>query len=204
MIAMITLGALGLLILVGLGRNMLKDFHINAIFFVLILAAVIGLNFIPDLYIGAFSFRIGSLLMYLFAFIMFWVFGRFSSQLTAFAIALILGGLAYAATRLAALTGNSFFATSNWVYALIIGTLTFLLTQNGKYSFVVATIAMMLFNGLVQIGTGAYNLTYGFDWTVIAVAVSVIMFEVFSRVMHRPSRLAYYFETSRLEEHDRM
>jgi hypothetical protein len=201
---MITLGALGLLILVGLGRNMLKDFHINAVFFVLILAAVIGLNFIPDLYIGAFSFRIGSLLMYLFAFIMFWVFGRFSSQLTAFAIALILGGLAYAATRLAMLTGNTFFATSNWVYALIIGTLTFLLTQNGKYSFVVATEAMMLFNGLIQIGTGAYNMNFGFDWTVIAVATSVVMFEVFSRVMHRPSRLAYYFETSRLEEHDRI
>jgi len=204
MIAMITLGALGLLVLVGLGRNMLKDFHINAIFFVLILAAVIGLNFIPTLYIGAFSFRIGSMLMYLFAFIMFWVFGRFSSQLTAFAIALILGGLAYAATRLAALTGNTFFATSNWVYALIVGTMTFLLTQNGKYSFVVATEAMMLFNGLLQIGTGAYNMNFGFDWTVIAVATSVVMFEVFSRVMQRPSKLAYYFETSRLEEHDRM
>lgn len=202
MIAMITLGAMGILLLVGLGRNTLRDFHINPIFFVLILAAVIGLNFIPTLSIGAFSFRIGSLLMYVFAFVMFWFFGRFTSQLTAFALALILGGLAFAATRLALLAGNNFFATSNWLYALLIGTMAFLFTQNGKFSFVVATIAMMLFNGLVQIGTGAYNLHFGFDWTVLAVAISVVMFEVFSRVMRKPSRLAYYFETARMEERD--
>ena len=72
MIAPITLGVIGILLLVGLGRNTLKDFHMNAIFFVLMLAAVIGLNFIPTLYIGAFSFRIGSLILYLFAFAMFW------------------------------------------------------------------------------------------------------------------------------------
>ncbi|MDD3946824.1 MAG: hypothetical protein PHI19_03190 [Clostridia bacterium] len=202
MIAMITLGVIGILVLVGLGRNTLKDFHINAIFFVLMIAAVIGLNFIPTLSIGAFSFRIGSLLLYLFAFVMFWFFGRFTSQITAFGIALILGGLAFAATRLALLGGGGFFATTNWVYALIIGTLSFLLTQNGKFSFVVSVIAMMLFNGLVQIGTGAYNLHFGFDWTVIALLTSVAMFEVFSRVMRKPSKLAYYFETSRMEEHD--
>lgn len=202
MIAPITLGVIGILLLVGLGRNTLKDFHMNAIFFVLMLAAVIGLNFIPTLYIGAFSFRIGSLILYLFAFAMFWFFGRFTSQITAFGIALILGGLAFAATRLAMLAGNDFFATSNWVYAIIIGTLAFILTQNGKFSFVVSAIAMILFNGLVQIGSGAYNLHFGFDWTVIAILTAVVMFEVLSRVVRRPSRLAYYFETSRLEERD--
>ena len=84
------------------------------------------------------------------------------------------------------LAGNDFFATSNWVYAIIIGTLAFILTQNGKFSFVVSAIAMMLFNGLVQIGSGAYNLHFGFDWTVIAILTAVVMFEVLSRVVRGP------------------
>lgn len=202
MIAMITLGVIGLLVLVGLGRNTLKDFHINAIFFLLMLAIIIGMNFIPLLSIGAFSFRVGSVILYLFSFVMLWTFGRFSSKITAFAIALILGGLAYAASRLAVMSGNSFFATTNWVYAIVVGILGYLLTQNGKYSFVTPVLAMMLFNGLLQIGTGAYNLHFGFNWTVIAMFTGIVFFEVLSRVMRKPSKLAYYFETSRLDERD--
>lgn len=202
MIAMITLGIIGLLMLVGLGRNTLKDFHINTIIFLVVLALVMGLNFIPLLSIGVFNFRVGSLLLYLFSFIMLWMFGRFASKITAFAIVLILGGLAFAATRLAIISGNSFFATTNWVYAIVIGILSYLFTQNGKYSFTTPLLSMMLFNGLLQIGTAAYNMHFGFNWSVIAMFTGIVLFEVFSRVMRKPSKLAYYFETSRLDERD--
>ncbi|MFA5450055.1 MAG: hypothetical protein WC292_06425, partial [Clostridia bacterium] len=150
MISMIILGALGLMVILGLAKLVLKDFRLGAIATVIFLALVIGLNFIPTLNIGGFYFRVGTLIFCLGVIAMFFVYGRFVTQMTALAIALILGGLAYAGTRLAMLAGNSFFADTNFAYALIIGTLAFLFTRNGKYSFIVSAGAMLILNMLVQ------------------------------------------------------
>lgn len=200
MINMIILGALGLLIIFGLGKLTLKDFRVGAIVSIIFLAMVIGLNFIPTVAIGGFRFRIGTLLFYLTALSMFFFYGRFMTQMTALAIALILGGLAYAATRLSILGGSGFFADSNFVYAIIIGTLAFIFTRNGKYSFIVSIEAMMILNLLVQIGQPTVSLEHGFDWTVVAAATGVIMFEIAARLAMKPSKMSYYFEAGRLED----
>ena len=119
LISMIILGVLGLMVIVGLGRPVLKDFRVNWIAALVFFALVIGLNFIPLITIGSFTFSVGTALFYLTAFVMFFVYGKFSTQMTAMALGLILGGLIYAATRLSLLGGNAFFATTNYVYALV-------------------------------------------------------------------------------------
>lgn len=200
MISMIILGALGLLTILGLARLVLKDFRMGAIVAVIFFALVIGLNFIPAIVWGAFTFRIGTMIFYIAAIVMFFVYGRFVSQMTALAIAIILGGLAFAATRLSLLGNNAFFGDTNFVYALIIGVLAFVFTRNGKYSFIVAVEAMMILNLLVQIGKRTVSLDYGFDWTIVAAATGVVLFAIMARMAMKPSKMSYYFEAGRLED----
>ncbi len=206
LISMIILGVLGLMVIVGLGRPILKDFRVNWIAALAFFALVIGLNFIPLITIGNFTFSVGTALFYLTAFVMFFVYGKFSTQMTAMALGLILGGLIYAATRLSLLGGNAFFATTNYVYALVLGTITFLVTRNGKYSFLSAAIAMLLANLLVQIGS-PIGLNYGFDWTLVACGTAFTMYalarlaiDVMEKRTGRKSKLAHMFEADRLED----
>lgn len=198
-ITSIVLGVMGLFLMLGLGRNLMKDYDMHALFAVLFFGLVIGLSFIPSITWGGFSFNVGAAVFYLGVIAMFFLRGRMTSQLTALAIALILGGLAYGATRLAAMTGNGFFGTTNYAYALIISLLAVLLTRNGKYSMIIAAEAMMILNLLVQIG-GHISLGYGLDWSVVAFASAGIMYELLARLAVRPDKTAYFFEVGRLED----
>lgn len=199
MIAMIMLGALGLLAILGLGKPVLKDFRLNAAVVVIFFAMVIGLNFVPTIVWGGFSFRVGTIIFYAGILTMFFLFGKLSSRFTAFAIAVVLGGLAYAATRLALLGGGGYFADSNVVYGVVIGLIAMVVTRNGKYAFLIAAEAMMLFNLLVQIG-GPVSLDYGFDWTVTASTVAVVLYGLMALMTTKPSKVSYYFEAGRLED----
>ena len=206
LISMIILGVLGLMVIVGLGRPILKDFRVHWLVALAFFALVIGLNFIPLITIGSFTFSVGTALFYLTAFAMFFVYGKFPTQMTAMALGLILGGLIYAATRLSLLSGNAFFATTNYVYALVLGTITFLVTRNGKYSFLSAVIAMLLANLLVQIGS-PIGLNYGFDWTLVACGTAFTMYALTRLIIDfakkksgKKSKLAHMFEADRLDD----
>ena len=207
LISMIILGVLTLMIIVGIAKSVLSDLRTNWLIPVIFFVMVIGLNFIPIIRWGGFGFSVGTLLFYLVVFAMFFLFGKLSSQMTAMAIGLILGGLAYAATRLALLGGSNFFGTSNFVYALIIGTLAFFITRNGKYSFISSAIAMLLLNLLVQIG-GEISLNYGFDWTMVACGTAFTMHAIIGMITkemathseHNGRRLAHMFEFGRLDD----
>jgi hypothetical protein len=200
MVSSIIFGVLGLLVILGLGKFVLKDFRFGAMFAVVFLALVIGLYWVPVIRFGAFHFRLGAMIFYLGALVMFFVYGRLSSQLTALAIALILGAVAFASTRLAMLGVGGFFADTNAVYAILIGILAVLFTKNGKYSFIVSAVAMMFFNLLVQIGHTPVLLHHGFGWTAVAVATSAVLHSLWARVACRPSKMSYYFEVGRLED----
>ena len=206
LISMIILGVLGLMVIVGLGRPVLKDFRVHWLVALAFFALVIGLNFIPLITIGSFTFSVGTAFFYLTAFAMFFVYGKFPTQMTAMALGLILGGLIYAATRLSLLGGNAFFATTNYVYALVLGTITFLVTRNGKYSFLSAAIAMLLANLLVQIGS-PIGLNYGFDWALVACGTAFTMYALTRLIIDfakkksgKKSKLAHMFEADRLDD----
>ena len=206
LISMIILGVLALMILVGLGRPFLKDFRLHWAVPLIFFLAVIGLNFIPLIRIGNFSFSVGVALFYLVMLAAFFIRSKFSSAITAFAAGLVFGGLIYAATRVSALTGNEFFATTNWVYALVMGFIAFILARNGKYAFLIASEALMLPNMLVQIGMGEFSLNYGFDWTILAAGVAFTLYAVTMFILTRlpadkkgKNKLAAMFESGRLK-----
>ncbi len=206
LVSMIILGVLGLMVLVGLGRPVLKDFRINWIAALAFFALVIGLNFVPIITIGEFTFSVGTALFYLTTFVMFFVYGKFPTQMAAMALGLILGGLIYAATRLSLLSGNEFFGTTNYVYALVLGTITFLVARNGKYAFLASSIAMLLANLLVQIGS-PIGLNYGFDWTMVACGTAFTMYaltrlflDLAEKKSGRKSKMAHMFEADRLDD----
>lgn len=206
LVSMIILGVLGLMVLVGLGRPVLKDFRINWIAALAFFALVIGLNFVPIITIGEFTFSVGTALFYLTTFVMFFVYGKFPTQMAAMALGLILGGLIYAATRLSLLSGNEFFGTTNYVYALVLGTITFLVARNGKYAFLASSIAMLLANLLVQIGS-PIGLNYGFDWTIVACGTAFTMYaltrlfiDLAEKKSGRKSKMAHMFEADRLDD----
>ena len=206
LVSMIILGVLGLMVLVGLGRPVLKDFRINWIAALAFFALVIGLNFVPIITIGEFTFSVGTALFYLTTFVMFFVYGKFPTQMAAMALGLILGGLIYAATRLSLISGNEFFGTTNYVYALVLGTITFLVARNGKYAFLASSIAMLLANLLVQIGS-PIGLNYGFDWTMVACGTAFTMYaltrlfiDLAEKKSGRKSKMAHMFEADRLDD----
>lgn len=207
LISMIILGILALMIIVGLGRPILKDLKMHWLVPIVFFALVIGLNFIPVIDLGAFSFSVGTMVFYVGVFITFFIFSRLSTSMTAMALGLIAGGLIYAITRIATLTGNQFFQTTNWVFALVLGILMFIITRNGKYSFIASAISMLLSNMLVQIG-GEINLNYNFGWTLLASGVAftlhalsfLILEKWIPRTSIKESRLAHAFECGRLED----
>ena len=207
LISMIILGILALMIIVGLGRPILKDLRMNWIIPLVFFLLVIGLNFIPVIDLGGFSFSVGTLVFYLGIFVCFFVMSKLSTSMTAMALGLIAGGLIYAVTRIASLTGNEFFATTNWVYALIVGILMFMITRNGKYSFIASAVALLLPNMLVQIG-GEVSLNYNFGWTMLACGVAFTLHALSFLIIEKwipqtdmkESRLAHMFECGRLED----
>ncbi len=208
LISMIILGILALMIIVGLGRPILKDLKMSWIIPLVFFAVVIGLNFIPIINLGGFSFSVGTLVFYIGIFVTFFVLSRLTSSITAMALGLIAGGLIYASTRISYLTGNEFFATTNWVYALVLGILMFAITRNGKYSFLASVIAMLLSNMLVQIGSDSINLNYNFGWTMLSCGVAFTLHAITFLIMEKwipqtsmkESRLAHMFESGRLED----
>ena len=90
LISMIILGVLALMIIVGLGRPFLKDFRLHWAVPLIFFLAVIGLNFIPLIRIGNFSFSVGVALFYLVMLAAFFIRSKFSSAITAFAAGLEL------------------------------------------------------------------------------------------------------------------
>ncbi|MCL2630540.1 MAG: hypothetical protein FWD49_03335 [Firmicutes bacterium] len=199
-ISSVIFGVLALLMFLGLGKFVLKDFRFGLAVGAGFLFLVFALNFIPTVFIGGFSFRIGTMLFYLGILTMFFVYGRLASQMTSLAIGLMLGGVAFASARLAYIAGGGFFADTNAVYAVIIALIAVAITRNGKYAFLSTSVAMLTLNLLTQIGNATVSLQHGFAWTAVAIATALVVYSIASRVFVKPSRASYYFEVGRLED----
>ena len=198
MVGSIILVVLGIFILIGLGNQALKDFNIPSIAAVILLALIVGLNFIPPITTAFVTFRIGSLLLYLLCAMMFFVKGKWSNRLLTLLITLILAGLVYGSTRLALLFDNAFWGRVNVFYALIVGFLAMLFTRNAKYSFISSVLAILIASLLTQIG-GVMDLDAPFSWVVVAGSMAVVTLTLVTRLMpSRPNRMSYYFEAGRM------
>ena len=198
MVGSIILVVLGIFILIGLGNQALKDFNIPSIAAVILLALIVGLNFIPPITTASVTFRIGSLLLYLLCAMMFFVKGKWSNRLLTLLITLILAGLVYGSTRLALLFDNAFWGRVNVFYALIVGFLAMLFTRNAKYSFISSVLAILIASLLTQIG-GVMDLDAPFSWAVVAGSMAVVTLTLVTRLMpSRPNRMSYYFEAGRM------
>ncbi len=204
LISIIVLGILALMVVVGLGKPVLKDFKVNWIVALVFIALVIGLNFIPVIDLGEFNFNVGTAVFYVVMFVALFIGGKFSSEMIAFAMSLVFGGILYGATRLSLLTGNEFFGTTNWVYALVLGILSYAVSRNGKYSVLISANAMLLSNLLVQIGS-PISLGYNFGWTTLATGIAFTLHAVMALIItlvqkKNKSRVVKNFEAGRLKD----
>ncbi|MDD4316596.1 MAG: hypothetical protein PHC84_05510 [Clostridia bacterium] len=198
MVGSIILVVLGIMILIGLGSQALKDFNIPSIAAVILLALIIGLNFIPPIQTNFMTFSIGSMLLYALCIFWFFVKGKWSNRLLTLLITLILAGLIYGSTRLALLFDNTFWGSVNVFYGLIVGFLAMVFTRNAKYSFMASVLSVIIASVLTQIG-GAIDLNAAYSWSIVAGATSVVLLGMATRLMpSRPSRMSYYFESGRM------
>lgn len=198
MVGSIILVVLGIMVLIGLGTQALKDFNIPSIAAVILLALIVGLNFIPAVQTRFVVFSIGSILLYALCAFWFFVRGKWSNRLLTLLITLILAGLVYGSTRLSLLFGNNFWGGVNVFYALIVGFLAMIFTRNAKYAFMSSALSILIASLLTQIG-GAMDINAPYSWSIVAGATSVILLGTATRLMpSRPNKMSYYFESGRM------
>lgn len=200
MIGSIILIVLGALALIGIGNAAVKDFGVPSIALVLVFAAIVGLNFLPVMSLGVFSFSWGTALLVVTAFAL-WLFrGSVKNKIMCLLIAIVLTGVLYGATRLAAYFGSALWATTNVYYALMIGFVAFLLTRNAKYGFIASVLSVVAATLLTQIGQ-PLNLDASYTPAVVASGLSVVAFcLVAGLIPKRPGKMSYFFETGRMTD----
>ena len=200
MIGSIILIVLGALALIGIGNGAVKDFGVPSIALVLVFAAIVGLNFLPVMTLGVFSFSWGTALLVVTAFAL-WLFrGTMKNKITCLLLSIVLTGVLYGATRLAAYFGSGLWSTVNVYYALMIGFIAFLVTRNAKYGFIASVLCVVASPLLTQIGS-PLDLDASYTPAVVASGLSVVSFCVVSALIpKRPSKMSYYFETGRMSD----
>ncbi len=196
------LGALALLTLVGVFKDARKDFRINEWILAGFAALVIGLNFIPTIVWGGFSFRIGTMILLVGALGLHLVGGKGVNKIFALLLTVILTGITYGVTRIAYMfSGETMWSDVNWVYALVVGLVAFLFTRNAKYGFISGVVSMFGAHVLASIGGDGISLEPAFSPSIIAGGFAMVLYvlvKIF--VPKRPSKAAYYFEAGRLED----
>ncbi len=202
LIGFIILGAIALLGVLGLGKRVKQDFMVNEWVFFAFVALIIGLNFIPTIVWGGFSFRIGTMLLLLLALFMHFIGGKGVNRVFTLMLTIILTGITYGATRLTYMFApQSMFSDVNWAYALIVGLLAFLFTRNARYGFISGVVSMFAAHVLASIGEQGISLEPAFNSAVIAGGFALVLFAVVSACIPKtPSRMSYYFEAGRLED----
>ncbi len=200
MIGSVILVILGVMALIGIGNNAVKDFGVPVIALVLVFAAIVGLNFLPVVTWGNFSFSLGTALLFVVTFAL-WLFrGSVKNRIVCLLVAIVLAGALYGATRLAAFYGSELWSSVNIYYALMVGFIAFLITRNAKYGFIAGVLSVMAATLLTQIG-GPVSLDAAYTPAVIAGGLGVVLYSLVAGLMpHRPSKMSYYFETGRMSD----
>lgn len=197
-IGSVILVVMGVMALIGIGSNALKDFNIPVLGLVLIFATIVGLNFLPAVNIGAFYFSLGTGLLFVLTFFLWLLKGKMGNRLLCLLITIVLAGLLYGATRLSAYFNNTFWSSVNIYYALMIGLLAFVFTRNAKYGFIASILSIFIASQLTQIG-GPMNLDTAYSVSLIGAGTAVVLYSVVARMMpSRPSKVSYYFEMGRM------
>lgn len=199
-IGSIILIVLGVMALIGLGANAVRDFDIPVLGLVLVLATIVGLNFIVPFTIGNFVFSLGTGVWFLMTFFL-WLFkGKWSTKMMCLLVLVVLAGLTYGATRLSLYFGSTLWGSVNYYYALIVGFIAFIATRNAKYGFISATLSIMIATLLTQIG-GKVDLNAAYSTSVVAGSLAVVMYSFAARLMpSRPNKFSYYFEVGRMKD----
>ena len=200
MIGSVILVILGVMALIGIGNNAVKDFGVPVIALVLVFFAIVGLNFLPVVTWGNFSFSLGTALLFVVTFAL-WLFrGSVKNRIVCLLVAIVLAGALYGATRLAAFYGSELWSSVNIYYALMVGFIAFLITRNAKYGFIAGVLSVMAATLLTQIG-GPVSLDAAYTPAVIAGGLGVVLYSLVAGLMpHRPSKMSYYFETGRMSD----
>ena len=197
-IGSVILVVLGVMALVGIGSNAVRDFDVPVIALVLAFAAIVGLNFLPVMTFGNFTFSFGTALLFITTFAL-WLFkGRMKNKIISLIITIVLAGLVYGSTRLADYFNSDLWSRMNVYYALFVGLLAFIATRNAKYGFITSVLSIMTTTLLTQIG-GPIDLNEAYSWSIVGGTLAIVLYSLVAKLMpSRPNRMSYYFETSRM------
>ncbi|MDR3185280.1 MAG: hypothetical protein LBU04_00480 [Christensenellaceae bacterium] len=195
MISVIILIVLGFFTVLGFGKSILKEFRVGIPLAATFLAFVVGLSFVPQFHIGAFSFTLGFAIFYLNFFSLILLFGRLSIRIATFLLVLILSGIVYSAMQLFQyFDGNIFFRTPNLVYAILVGFVACVISLNGKYALIISIFTMLVSNLLSQIGSPAISLDVGFDLTIVSFFTAASVYTLIDNLAKRSKKFKYYCE----------
>lgn len=194
MIGSIVLTVLGIMILLGIGHKAVKDFGVPSLVLILLIAAVVGLNFIPPFTFGEVTFSVGTLLLPLVA-LFFLIFkGTLKNRLICFLITLGLTAALYGAVRLAGYFGAEEWSYVNLYHGLSVGVLAFACTRNTKYGFIAGTLSVIAASLIFS-----RNFDLFYTPAVLAGSMAAVLYGAVSALMpKRPNRIAYHFETGRM------
>jgi len=200
MVGIIITIILALMALIGIGNSAVKDFGLPSVVMALLFGLIGGLNFVPQITIGNFSFSVGTALLFL-STLLIWIFkGKIKNRLICLLVTVVLTGILYGAIELGAYYKNAVWGQINFYYALIIGILSFIATRNAKYGFISAVISVGAAT-VFSSARGAISLDAAFSPAVVAGTVAIILYCVAAKLMPtRPNKASYYFETGRLKE----
>ncbi len=198
MIGNMILLALGVMSLVGLGALSLRDFRLQPLGAVVLLGVIVGLNLIPTIKLANLSFSVGVLVFYVANVIFLFSTKKIKNSLISTLITLVTSGILYGFLYLGKYNNSLFWGTLNFVYAMIIGFVSALLTKNAKYAFVTSSLSILLATLLSQIG-GMLSLNTAYSFSIISGTVSILTYTAFTKVIPKtPSKLSYCFEMGKM------
>ncbi len=194
---MIVLMVVGLMVLIGIGHTAMEDFGVPKIVPVLLCGLIVGLMFVPKISIGSVSFSVGTVVFFA-TVLLFWAFrGSLKNKLVCLLYVIGVSAALYGFTWLLGYL-NVTNAPIGVYHALAVGFVSFLLTRNTKYGFIVASVSIGVVGALYFVG-GKIDLDALFSPAVVAgTTASVLYALVRAALPKRASKPAYYLETGRL------
>ena len=194
MIGSVILIVLGSLIILGVGREATRDFGLPALFLILLIAAIVGLNFLPPFTVGEVTFSLGTLLLLASSLFFLLVKGTLKNRLICLLLTIVLAALLYGSIRLFDYFGIPVMNEINIYYGLAAGFIAFLFTRNTKYGFIAGVLSVALSSLLLS-----RNFDLFYTPAVLAGSLAATLYATASALLpKRPNRMAYYFETGRM------
>ncbi len=197
-IGIIALIIVGILILIGVGQRLLDKLHLNDKLALLFIAAMIGLGFVPDIWVtDVFAFNIGGAVIPLALCIYLFIRADTGAERArSIAASLVTGAAIFAIGMFASDEPERITVDPMILYGLAAGAIAYLFGRSRRCAFIAGVVGMMLSdiaNAILVWNAGIpQKLTLGgagaFDGVVISGLIAVLLAELIGEIIERMKR----------------